>query len=349
MNHPDPQEPKKPFPWRNALSWLIPSLGILVVLGLYFSGPKKKTTAPEQAQTEESQTGHEASSPSDTATQPLHSEKTAGVSPAKSQPVTGAHNSAQTPEKKQNWFLSFFSSKKSETESTAESIPTPNDSSSSQKSESKPGTKSEAEVASSGGATTAEPPNCFTVSYRHKPMAAHSDDESCSRHKNEIHLKHSAYNTASLCVRVDDKPVPFATLKDHPDTVVIGPQAGPHSLITARYCLGKSFCKDGCKVPKDEFMDAIGGLAEDSPKKANLGVWDPKSPSEKNKDIMNQLDPQLKQELAETDAGRSGSVYLFKDWVQENEWAAASCEGLKSPGALQTASTQAARQPGSTQ
>jgi len=123
----------------------------------------------------------------------------------------------------------------------------------------------------SRGPTRPSGPTFFTLTFHHKPMASHSDEESCAQHQNLLKLKHAGFASGSLCVRVNDTPVAFRRVKGHADQILIGAIAGPKSKITARYCLGKTKCPKSasdCAIPKDEFMEAIGGES------ASGGQWD---------------------------------------------------------------------------
>ena len=100
-------------------------------------------------------------------------------------------------------------------------------------------------------------------------MASHGDEESCSHHKNMLKLTQPAdlrMNAASVCVRVNGTPVHYLTVKGHADELLFGSVAGPKSKVTVRYCTGKAqgCTKEDCTVPKDEFMEAIGGAEGDT-------------------------------------------------------------------------------------
>ncbi|OFZ17986.1 MAG: hypothetical protein A2X94_06325 [Bdellovibrionales bacterium GWB1_55_8] len=154
-------------------------------------------------------------------------------------------------------------------------------------------------------------PECFRASFSHPKLAAHSSDELCSQHQNLLTLKHKDVNSKSLCVRVNGRPVRFDRVKGHPERIIIGPIAGPKAVITANYCIGKAHCPEECKIPKDEFLDAIGGTEEVG---QQLGKW-----LDSDKDtgdvVAAQLDSQLKKELADLeDKGE-----LFSGWNGDSE------------------------------
>ena len=171
---------------------------------------------------------------------------------------------------------------------------------------------------------------CVTITYHHKALASHPDDESCSHHKNMLkmadlpQLNGLRVNPASVCVKVNGTPVHYLTVKGHADELIFGSVAGPKSVVTVRYCTGKSdgCAKEDCTVPKDEFMEAIGGN-EDAQQNAKLGQWDPDSPSAKESDVMAKLDGQVKKELETNDDlnGRAPAGELFKDWLGQTETA----------------------------
>jgi hypothetical protein len=160
------------------------------------------------------------------------------------------------------------------------------------------------------------------MTYKHKTLASHPDEESCSHHKNILKLTGSDINSKSVCVRVNGTPVHYLSVKGHSDELVFGSVAGPKAKVTVRYCMGKgSECAkfaEECTVPKDEFMEAIGGSAGES-KDAKLGQWDPSNPSEKEADVMARLDGEVKKELETNDDlnGRAPAGEMFKDWIGE--------------------------------
>ncbi|MGK5084951.1 hypothetical protein WDW37_16810 [Bdellovibrionota bacterium FG-1] len=172
--------------------------------------------------------------------------------------------------------------------------------------------------------------NCFTVSFHHKEMTSHPDEESCSHHKNWLKFKRPDINPKSVCVRVNGTPVHYLAVKDHADEVIIGSIAGPKSKVTVRFCTGKLMGCDkladiqkDCVVPKDEFMEAIGANTGEKAD-ARLGQWDPKNPSDREGDVMARLDGQVKKELENLEAnneltGRAPANELFKDWLNEAE------------------------------
>ncbi|OFZ85311.1 MAG: hypothetical protein A2603_14210 [Bdellovibrionales bacterium RIFOXYD1_FULL_55_31] len=153
------------------------------------------------------------------------------------------------------------------------------------------------------------PEECFNIVYQHKATAGHSSDEACSQHQNLIKLNHaiSKINARSLCVRVNGTPVRYQPVKNRPDEIVIGPLAGPQSKIVARYCMSKIRCTEECNIPRDEFMDAIGGSTEDG-NQGQLGKWEAENDSNSAK-----MHAELKKELA--DFEEKGSV--FRDWISD--------------------------------
>lgn len=162
-------------------------------------------------------------------------------------------------------------------------------------------------------------PTCFTETFYHKSMSGHSDEESCSHHKNLLVLSHKGVNPAHVCVRVNGTPVKFQRKGEE---VLIGSIAGPKAKITVRYCTGKLTCaevaKEDCTVPKDEFMDALGGGGADETvqwEAANANPEDAK------------LNAEVKKELADIDGVESGEkdgrapahAAVFKEWIREED------------------------------
>jgi hypothetical protein len=166
---------------------------------------------------------------------------------------------------------------------------------------------------------------CVTITYRHKALASHPDEESCSHHKNLLKLAlptEGRINPASVCVRVNGTPVHYLTVKGHADELLFGSVAGPKSKVTVRYCTGKAVAcaKEDCTVPKDEFMEAIGG-SDGGTQDAKLGQWDPTAPPSTVADVMAKLDGSVKKELETNDDlnGRAPAGELFKDWIGQTE------------------------------
>lgn len=193
------------------------------------------------------------------------------------------------------------------------------------------------ELAASGGSSAPAVPappkdTCYTVTYRHKSLSSHSDEETCSHHKNWLKLKHKDVNAKSVCVRVNGTPVHYLSVKGHADELIFGSIAGPKSKVTVRYCTGKmakceqELAAQECAVPKDEFMEAIGG-SEGKGGDARLGQWDPSNPSEREADVMAKLDGEVKKELETNDElnGRAPEGKMFKDWLADADSITGAC------------------------
>lgn len=173
-----------------------------------------------------------------------------------------------------------------------------------------------AQVAQAPEAPKEIPVTCFVESFKHKPTPGHESEEACSHHKNLLKLSHSDINMKSVCVRVNDVPVKFDR-GGHGNEFVIGSIAGPQSVITVKYCTGKTACaetkKDDCVVPKDEFLDAIGG---GDPDDGAVAKWD-------NTDTAGdaKLNSDVKRELADIDDtatdNHGANASIFKDWIAE--------------------------------
>lgn len=181
-------------------------------------------------------------------------------------------------------------------------------------------------------APVVEEHGCFDLAFKHVPTAGHSDNESCARHRNVVTLKHKNVNLASVCVRVGKTPVKFDRYKPSAkeakagdvsdfDRIVIGTYAGPHAQVNVRYCLGKDSCNEDCKIPKDEFMAAIGAR-EDDGGPVQLGHWQKGDDGEQAA----KLNSDLKRSLAsfeESGAAEVGPLTTFKGW--ESGEAASAC------------------------
>lgn len=167
-------------------------------------------------------------------------------------------------------------------------------------------------VAPSVAVASAPQPTCFYESFHHKPTSGHTDEEACSRHKNLLKLTHANPSAAHFCVRVNGTPVKFMRKGDE---ILIGSIAGPKAKITVNYCLGKSNCdelaKDDCTVPKDEFMEALGGDTD-----SLNAQWGDNG----------QLNADVKKELEEIDGATSdeqdrapAQASIFKEWIRDQD------------------------------
>lgn len=173
------------------------------------------------------------------------------------------------------------------------------------------------ELASITRGATAQPvaappePECFTETYKHPKADGHGRASDCLNHQNLIRFAREARDARSVCVRVDGTPVRFKTLSGAKGKgiagVVFGPIAGPETVVSVRYCTRKGTCVepngaraiDDCKIPKDEFLAAIGGDdgEEEAPsgKSARVAQWDPADTDEG--DISDEVDRELRKEL----------------------------------------------------
>lgn len=164
--------------------------------------------------------------------------------------------------------------------------------------------------------------SCFNLAFHHKTASGHTDSDACSSHRNVLRIKNADLNKKSLCVRVDGVPVKYELTQDKKDTLAtLGPIAGPASKITVRYCVGKATCKEDCTIPKDEFMEAIGGDDADSHKEARRGPavkWDSHD-NEKDGEVSEELEGEIERELAS-----EKHLTVFDGWIQDSETAACS-------------------------
>ncbi len=144
-------------------------------------------------------------------------------------------------------------------------------------------------------------PACYTVTYTHKAAAGHKNMDECSQHRNLIKLGDSKVSLKSVCVRVDGTPVKFDWVKS---SILLGPVAGPNTKISVRYCQpkAKDTCADDCKLPKDDFMAALGGddekIAKHQAKNGKMAKWDP-SDAQEDSDVAAQVDSEMQKELAD--------------------------------------------------
>ncbi|MBC7691508.1 MAG: hypothetical protein H7222_07040, partial [Methylotenera sp.] len=156
--------------------------------------------------------------------------------------------------------------------------------------------------------------NCYVVNFKHKASSHHKTRQACAQHRNFLKLTDSTINLKSVCVRVDGIPVAYEQVKEKGKSEVSGLMlagiAGPDSKISLKYCINKHDCNEDCKVPKDEFMDAIGGTDPAENGKVAVVRWDP-SDAENDRDVVAEMDSEIKKELSES--------AVFADWVGNAE------------------------------
>lgn len=169
---------------------------------------------------------------------------------------------------------------------------------------------------------------CFEVSYAHAKMASHSDGELCAEHKNKITLDVKGLNPKSVCLRVNGNPVHAQVMakKGQPTVVLFDSVAGPKSVVTARYCTGKVTCGLDCKVSKDEFLDALGGGADDT-FMTGAAAWDSTKKDARATKTEVELEKELKDFQGEF-AGKDGAHEKFFAGWQETDRKEA-CEGRR--------------------
>ena len=128
-------------------------------------------------------------------------------------------------------------------------------------------------------------------------------------------------NTKSVCVRLNGTPVTYEFVQEKGKAgisgIMLGPIAGPESKISVRYCLGVKKCNEECKIPHDEFMDAIGGTNPDADLKIPVVKWDPTDAAADN-DAVAEVDADLQKELSDAD------ITVFEGWIGNDE--AISCK-----------------------
>lgn len=164
---------------------------------------------------------------------------------------------------------------------------------------------------------------CFTLTFTHKPLATHASDDECSHHRNLIKLPRTDVHSSSVCIRVNGTPVRHEAVSGKAGEFVIGAVAGPKDVVTARFCVGKAKCSEGCPYPKqeaakkDEFLEAIsGGSNEDT----GLAQWEA-SDAQKNGEVNQALDGDLKKAVEEQElasqhtAANNSKLEIFKDWI----------------------------------
>lgn len=100
--------------------------------------------------------------------------------------------------------------------------------------------------------------NCFVYEFQHKAEAKQKDIEDFMDFTNAFPIAHKEFNAKSLCVKVNQQPVPFKLINTKGQAeVLVGSVVGPESLIRVTYCTGKAMCKENCTQAKKRFMDDL--------------------------------------------------------------------------------------------
>lgn len=167
---------------------------------------------------------------------------------------------------------------------------------------------------------------CHSMTFSHQAAEGHEDGEACLYHKNLIKLVGVAgeINPKTVCVRVNGKPAKFKFVPAKPEAqVLLGSIAGPTTKISVTFCTGKMTCAADCTVPKDDFMEAIGGAETDedlfTDRASKVGWKKGKNPQKEEETLRREL-AELKKNLK--DELKKGS--LFEGWELGNT-APASC------------------------
>lgn len=90
--------------------------------------------------------------------------------------------------------------------------------------------------------------------------------------KNRVVVADPRIDPESLCVRVDGTPVKFV-FDPKKGEIVLGSVADVASALSVRYCFGKAKCSESCVVPRDEFMEALAGVDDETAENAPSVGW----------------------------------------------------------------------------
>jgi hypothetical protein len=94
--------------------------------------------------------------------------------------------------------------------------------------------------------------------------------------KNRISVRDERFNPKTVCVRVDGVPVKHvvdSSAKDGSWGLELGPVTKATSVVSVRYCTGKATCGESCVIPRDEFMEALAGVDDETAEKAAAVGW----------------------------------------------------------------------------
>lgn len=132
----------------------------------------------------------------------------------------------------------------------------------------------------SGGAQApaVEEPACKIV--KMKPM------DGKGTYRKNLLIIDSIVNAKSICVKVDGTPVKFDLFQKKSNQILIGGVRGSKAEIVVRFCREKNLCKEDCKIPRDEFMDALGASDD---KVDSAARWDDGKESDNEKQVAKQM------------------------------------------------------------
>ena len=159
--------------------------------------------------------------------------------------------------------------------------------------------------------------NCFSFEYKHKKEALNRDIEDFLELSNAFPIVHEKWNKDTLCVKVNQKAVPFKIIKNKTaEEVLIGSIVGPESVIRVSYCTGKASCKEACASPKKRFMDDLeeDAAADDSFQDS----WG--NTNENNKKELKAKAKELRSVASENESLDNRSIERDWDTLKQNEW-----------------------------
>ncbi|MCM0606397.1 MAG: hypothetical protein KA715_09935 [Xanthomonadaceae bacterium] len=162
-------------------------------------------------------------------------------------------------------------------------------------------------------APIAEEPPCKIV--KMKPV-----DGKGTYRKNLLILSESQLNTKSVCVKVDGTPVKFSLFQKKANQILIAGVSGAKAEIQVRYCRDKNLCKDDCKIPRDEFMDALGASDDSGDSNAR---WEDGKESDTEKNVAKQMN-MFKEDLKAIEAKAIASM---SKWDAKDSQAACTGTG----------------------
>jgi hypothetical protein len=163
--------------------------------------------------------------------------------------------------------------------------------------------------------------NCFSYEYRHTKEAQDKDIEDFLDYSNAFAILHKDLNPKSVCVKVNNKPVPFKMNKNKSqDEVMIGAVVGPESVIKVSYCLEKVACKESCAVKSNRFMDDMMSDAGDEDDfKESWGDSNSAAHAAQKKTLQGKV-KELRAVASENKDLAQRSVIRTWDTIQKNEW-----------------------------
>ena len=161
--------------------------------------------------------------------------------------------------------------------------------------------------------------NCFAFEYQHRKEDRDRDIEEYLDDSNAFPILHEPANEKSICVKVNDHPVPFKIIHHGKEReILIGSVVGPESVIRIAYCLGKASCREACTPKTNAFMDEL--MSEGGHEKEFDDSWNENTDeSVKQKNELKERAKQVRSLAGASDLNPGQTMRVWKT-LQKQEW-----------------------------